>query len=102
MALLVNSVPWSEMIVGYARTSTTEQVAGLEAQERELKTAGCKRLSREQTSATGPRRAFAEAMDYLRDGDTLVVTKVDRLARSVPDLVGITKQLASKASAVAL
>ncbi len=88
------------MIVGYARTSTTEQVAGLEAQERELKAAGCERLFREQTSATGPRRAFAEAMDYLREGDTLVVTKLDRLARSVADLVGITKQLETKAAAL--
>jgi DNA invertase Pin-like site-specific DNA recombinase len=88
------------MIVGYSRTSTTEQVAGLEAQERDLKAAGCERLYQEQTSATGPRQALVEAMDYLRDGDTLVVTKLDRLARSVADLVTITKQLDTKGAAL--
>lgn len=88
------------MIVGYARTSTTEQVAGLQAQERDLKKVGCKKLYQEQTSATGPRKALAEAMDYLREGDTLVVTKLDRLARSVADLVRITEQLKKKKSAL--
>jgi DNA invertase Pin-like site-specific DNA recombinase len=77
-----------------------EQVAGLEAQERDLKAAGCDRLYQEQTSATGSRKALAEAMDYLRDGDTLVVTKLDRLARSVADLVTITKQLDTKGAAL--
>jgi DNA invertase Pin-like site-specific DNA recombinase len=84
------------MIIGYARTSTTDQKAGLEAQERDLRAAGVERIYKEQTSATGPRKALAEAIDYARDADTLVVTKLDRLARSVADLVSITNQLEAK------
>ncbi len=88
------------MIIGYARTSTTDQKAGLEAQERDLKAAGVERIYQEQTSATGPRKALAEAIDYARDGDTLIVTKLDRLARSVADLVSITKQLEAKGASL--
>lgn len=88
------------MIVGYARTSTTDQKAGLEAQERDLKAAGVERIFLEQTGATGPRRALADALDYVRDGDTLVVTKLDRLARSVADLVELTKQLEAKGASL--
>ena len=88
------------MIIGYARTSTTDQKAGLEAQERDLKAAGVERIFQEQTSATGPRKALAEAIDYARDGDTLIVTKLDRLARSVADLVSITKQLDAKGASL--
>jgi DNA invertase Pin-like site-specific DNA recombinase len=88
------------MIIGYARTSTTDQKAGLEAQERDLKATGVERIYQEQTSATGPRKALAEAIDYAREGDTLIVTKLDRLARSVADLVSITKQLEAKGAAL--
>lgn len=88
------------MIIGYARTSTTDQKAGLEAQERDLKVAGAERVYQEQTSATGPRKALTEAIDYARDGDTLVVTKLDRLARSVADLIEITKQLEAKGASL--
>jgi len=88
------------MILGYARTSTTDQKAGLEAQERDLKAAGVERVYKEQTSATGPRKALAEAIDYARDGDTLVVTKLDRLARSVADLIEITKQLEARGASL--
>ncbi|MER2268429.1 recombinase family protein [Methylobacterium oxalidis] len=84
------------MLIGYARTSTVEQIAGLEAQERDLRAAGVERIYQEQTSATGPRKALSEALDYLREGDALVVTKLDRLARSVADLVGIIKSIESK------
>ena len=84
------------VIVGYARTSTTEQQAGLQAQERDLKKAGCKKVYQEQTSATGPRQTLAQAMDFVREGDILVVTKLDRLARSVADLVSITERLKTK------
>lgn len=84
------------MLIGYARTSTTDQQAGLEAQEKALRGLGVDRLYKEQTSATGPREALAEALDYVRDGDALVVTKLDRLARSVADLVSITTDLTAK------
>lgn len=88
------------MIIGYARTSTTEQKAGLEAQERDLAAAGVERVYKEQTSATGPRKALDEALDYLRDGDILVVTKLDRLARSVGDLLTITQAVEAKGASL--
>ena len=71
------------MLIGYARTSTLEQQAGLEAQERDLKALGVDRIFTEQTSSVGPRKALDEAIDFARPGDTIVVTKLDRLARSV-------------------
>jgi DNA invertase Pin-like site-specific DNA recombinase len=84
------------MLVGYARTSTLEQEAGLEAQQRELKALGCEKLFSEQTSSIGPRPALEQAMDFCREGDTLVVTKLDRLARSVVHLGTILDQLTAK------
>ena len=63
-------------LVGYARTSTTEQEAGLEAQVRDLKTAGCTKIFQEQVSSIGQRGQLEPALDYVRAGDTLVVTKV--------------------------
>jgi DNA invertase Pin-like site-specific DNA recombinase len=74
------------MLIGYARTSTLDQVAGLEAQRESLKALGCERLYEEQVSSVAPREALREALSYCREGDTLVVTKLDRLARSVRHL----------------
>jgi DNA invertase Pin-like site-specific DNA recombinase len=84
------------MIVGYCRTSTVEQLAGFEAQERDLKAAGATKLYKEQTSSVGPRKELAAALDFVRDGDVLMVTKLDRLARSVRHLNEIVDQLATK------
>jgi DNA invertase Pin-like site-specific DNA recombinase len=67
------------MLIGYCRTSTVEQVAGLEAQERDLKAAGVERIFAEQTSSVGPRQHLDAALDFIRTGDVLVVTKLDRL-----------------------
>ena len=80
-------------LVGYARTSTVEQIAGLESQITELETMGCLRVFNEQVSSVAEREQLNNALDYLREGDTLVVTKLDRLARSMADLMKITKQL---------
>src|SRR5437763_6063395 len=77
------------MKIGYARASTLDQVAGFEAQLRELETQGCERIYREKVSSVAERPELATALDYLRDGDSLVVTKLDRLARSIADLVRI-------------
>jgi DNA invertase Pin-like site-specific DNA recombinase len=88
------------MIVGYARTSTTEQVAGIEAQERDLAAAGVERSYREQTSAMGARKELEAAIDFARAGDVLVVTKLDRLARSVADLCDIVARLEKKGVAL--
>jgi DNA invertase Pin-like site-specific DNA recombinase len=83
------------MRIGYARTSTIEQVAGLEAQLRDLKVMGCQKIFQEQLSSVDKARPQLEAaIDYCRDGDVLVCTKLDRLARSVADVVTIEKRLA--------
>lgn len=86
------------MIVGYGRTSTLDQKAGLEAQKRDLEAAGCERLFMEQVSSVDmkERAKLAEALDFIREGDTLVVTKLDRLARSVAHLIEITRQVEAK------
>lgn len=83
-------------MVGYARTSTVEQEAGLAAQERDLKAAGCERLFSERVSSVARRAALEQALDFVREGDTLVVTKPDRLARSVADLLAIVGRLEAK------
>ena len=82
------------MIVGYARTSTSEQRAGLEAQVRDLKAAGTKKIFSEQVSSVAQRPKLAECLRFLREGDTLMVTKPDRLARSTHELLKISEELA--------
>lgn len=86
------------MIIGYARTSTVDQDAGFEAQLRDLKKAGCSEedIFSEQLSSVAKRPKLLEAIKYVRKGDTLVVTKLDRLARSVKDLNDIVTQLDAK------
>lgn len=81
------------MLAGYARTSTSDQVAGLEAQARALSAAGCERVFREHASTVKQRPAFDEAMRFLREGDTLVVTKMDRLARDLRSLLATVEDL---------
>jgi DNA invertase Pin-like site-specific DNA recombinase len=82
--------------IGYARTSTTEQVAGLDAQKKELEAAGCQEVFFEQVSSVQKRNELDKLLRFIRKGDALVVTKLDRLARSIPDLVKIVETLESK------
>ena len=77
------------MVIGYGRTSTIEQVAGLEAQIRDLKAAGAEKLFRENVSSVAPRKQLEAAIEFARELDILVVTKIDRLARSVRHLCEI-------------
>jgi DNA invertase Pin-like site-specific DNA recombinase len=84
------------MKIGYARTSTVEQIAGLEAQERELRAAGAEKVFSERVSSVAKREQLETALDFCRHGDVLVVTKLDRLARSMTDLVAITSKLKAK------
>ena len=88
------------MIVGYARTSTVEQVAGFEAQGRDLKEAGTTKLFSEQVSSVATRPQLEAAIDFVREGDTLMVTKLDRLARSVANLMDIVARLQAKGVAL--
>lgn len=83
----------AHMLVGYARTSTAEQTASFEAQQMQLKAVGCERVFAEQTSAVAQRQALAEALEFMRAGDSLVVTKADRLARSTAELLKLVEQL---------
>jgi DNA invertase Pin-like site-specific DNA recombinase len=82
--------------VGYARTSSLEQQAGLDAQYRDLKVARCEKIFSEQVSAVGQRQQLEAAIDFIREGDTLVVTKLDRLARSTQHLLEIAERVRTK------
>ena len=84
------------MIVGYARTSTAEQAAGLEGQLRDLKGAGCERVYSEQVSSVAARAQMQAALDFVREGDVLIVTKPDRLARNTADLLRIVDDLTGR------
>ncbi len=81
---------------GYARVSTTGQ--DLTIQREALKAAGCKVIREEKVSGTS-RQGRAELdtlLQFIRSGDTLVVTRIDRLARSVADLQDIVRTLREK------
>ena len=84
------------MLIGIARTSTIEQVAGLEAQVRQLQDYGCDEIYQEQVSSVGDRVQLEAAMNSLREGDKLVCTKLDRLARSVKHLGEVIDRLNDK------
>lgn len=88
------------MLVGYCRTSTAEQVAGLEAQRAQLAELPCSKLFVEQVSSMADRPQLSAALDFVREGDSLVVTKLDRLARSTTDLLNIVQRLDSKGVAL--
>lgn len=92
------------MKIGYARTSTVDQDAGLEAQVRDLQAHGCEQVFSEQVSATQAARPELEtAISHLREGDVLVVCKPDRLARSTADLLALIERVeARKAGLVIL
>ena len=88
------------MQIGYARSSTVDQEAGFQAQIKSLKAAGCDKVFAEKVSFVAQRAQLEAALEYAREGDILVVTKLDRLARSVSHLVAIGARL--EAQAVAL
>ena len=84
------------MLIGYARTSTADQEAGFEAQQRDLAAAGCEKVFAERTSAVGPRPELERALDYIRDTDTLVVTRLDRFARSTAHALELEQRISAK------
>ena len=81
------------IVVGYARVSTHDQQAGLDAQIRDLRAIGAEEIFTEQVSALGQRDRLNEALRFVRRGDTLAVCKPDRLARSTTDLLRIVEDL---------
>ncbi|WP_449471818.1 recombinase family protein [Sphingobium chungangianum] len=84
------------MLVGYCRSSTSEQIAGLEAQERQLLATGCTKIMKEVVSSVAVRAQLDAALDFVREGDVFVVTRLDRLARSTTDLLTIVSKLEAK------
>jgi DNA invertase Pin-like site-specific DNA recombinase len=83
------------MLVGYARVSTTDQ--NLDLQNDALQAAGCERLFTDTASgAKAERPGLNQALRECRQGDTLVVWKLDRLGRSLPHLVETVRNLADK------
>jgi DNA invertase Pin-like site-specific DNA recombinase len=82
--------------VGYARVSTTDQ--DLSIQIEALKAAGCEPVRAEKRSGTKVtgREELRTVLDFLREGDTLTCTRVDRLARSIGDLQDIVRELKAK------
>ena len=83
-------------IIGYARVSTFEQ--DLDVQIAALKGAGCNVIRSEKRSGTSTvgREELRTTLDFIRKGDTLVVTRIDRLARSIGDLQDIVRELRAK------
>ena len=83
------------MLVGYARVSTLDQKPALQIDA--LKSAGCERIFTEKASgAQRDRPELSAALDYIRAGDTLVVWKLDRLARSMHQLIETVENLQSR------
>jgi DNA invertase Pin-like site-specific DNA recombinase len=83
-------------VIGYARVSTTDQ--SLEIQEAALKAAGCEVIRSEKRSGTTTtgRAELQTVLDFLRPGDALMVTRIDRLARSIGDLQDIVRAVKAK------
>ena len=85
------------MKIGYMRVSTAEQ--NLDLQEDELKKAGCNKIFSDKISGSlskAERPGLKEAITYLREGDELVVYKLDRLGRSLKELISIITELSDK------
>jgi DNA invertase Pin-like site-specific DNA recombinase len=82
-------------LFGYARVSTRDQ--DLAAQDAELRAAGCAKVFKEKASgAKTDRPELAKAISRLEPGDVLVVTRLDRLARSTRDLLNVLDELAKR------
>src|SRR6516165_9013821 len=82
------------MLIGYARVSKLDQ-QDTRAQVKALKEAGCKRIYQENASGgRWDRPELHRALDQLRRGDVLVVWKLDRLSRSLKDVLTIMEQIA--------
>lgn len=82
------------MKIGYARVSTPHQ--NLDAQISALESAGCEKIFKEAKSSRVERKVLEEMLNFIREDDILIVTKLDRLGRSLKDLIDILHQLQQK------
>jgi DNA invertase Pin-like site-specific DNA recombinase len=87
-------------VIGYARVSTTDQ--NLEVQENALRAAGCDLIRSEKRSGTSTagREELRTVLDFLRTGDVLMVTRIDRLARSIGDLQDIVRTVKARGASL--
>jgi DNA invertase Pin-like site-specific DNA recombinase len=87
-------------VIGYARVSTTDQ--NLELQENALRAAGCEIIRSEKRSGTttAGRDELRTVLDFLRKGDVLMVTRIDRLARSIGDLQDIVRAVKARGASL--
>ncbi|MDB3962360.1 recombinase family protein [Paracoccaceae bacterium] len=85
------------MLIGYARTSTSNQKYSLEDQIEKLTSKGCEKIfSEEISSVSSNRPEFEKSLEFAREGDTLVVTTLSRFARSISDLWKNVEKLDTK------
>jgi DNA invertase Pin-like site-specific DNA recombinase len=91
---------WTITVIGYARVSTTDQ--DLTIQEATLKAAGCEVIRAEKRSGTTTkgREELRTVLDFLRKGDVLMVTRIDRLARSIGDLQDIVRTVRARGASL--
>jgi DNA invertase Pin-like site-specific DNA recombinase len=92
----------TKMLIGYARTSTTHQQAGFDSQLVELEAYGSELTFKEEVSAVASRGELERAMDMLSEGDKLVVTKLDRLARNVMQMGELLQQIEAKGAGLVI
>jgi DNA invertase Pin-like site-specific DNA recombinase len=87
-------------VIGYARVSTIDQ--NLELQENALRVAGCEVIRSEKRSGatTAGRDELRTVLDFLRKGDVLMVTRIDRLARSIGDLQDIVRAVKARGASL--
>ena len=87
-------------VIGYARVSTTDQ--NLELQEAALRAAGCEVIRSEKRSGTttAGRDELRTVLDFLRKDDVLMVTRIDRLARSIGDLQDIVRAVKARGASL--
>jgi len=84
-----------QTLIGYARVSTSEQDAALQTDA--LTAAGCSRIFDDKVSgAKSDRPGLSAALAYLREGDVLVVWRLDRLGRSLPHLIEVVSELEAR------
>jgi DNA invertase Pin-like site-specific DNA recombinase len=83
------------MHIGYARVSTDRQATSITIQEKQLQAAGCERIYKDEDESGGKRNRpqLNKSLEHLRSGDVLVVCKLDRLTRSLVDLLDILKKV---------
>jgi DNA invertase Pin-like site-specific DNA recombinase len=85
--------------IGYARVSTSDQDTSIQIEQ--LQTAGCDRIFHEKASGSSQNRTqLNEMLNFIRKGDTLVITRIDRLARSLRDLQNLVHDFGQKGIAI--